>query len=74
VLLALVVILAVARIASAVIERFRQPAVLGESLGGVLLGNQLLFTPDCNFVESLQVAVMKKNWALAFDSLAICIA
>jgi Kef-type K+ transport system membrane component KefB len=39
VLLALAIILAAARLGGSVVERFGQPAVLGELLVGVVLGN-----------------------------------
>ncbi len=45
VLLALVFILVVAKIGSEIFERLGQPAVLGELLGGVVLGNLILLNP-----------------------------
>lgn len=70
VLLALVVILAVAKIGSEIFERLGQPAVLGELLGGVLLGNLILLNPSWNFFEPLRAHVMQENWAVVIDSLA----
>lgn len=70
VLLALVVILAVAKIGSEVFERLGQPAVLGELLGGVLLGNLVLLNPGWSFVEPLRATVMREHWAVVIDSLA----
>ncbi len=70
VLLALIVILAVAKIGSEVFERFGQPAVLGELLGGVLIGNLVLLNPSWNFFEPLRDSVIRENWALVIDSLA----
>jgi Kef-type K+ transport system membrane component KefB len=70
VLLALIVILAVAKIGSEVFERLGQPAVLGELLGGVLIGNLVLLNPSWNFFEPLRDAVIRENWALVIDSLA----
>jgi Kef-type K+ transport system membrane component KefB len=70
VLLALVVILAVAKIGSEVFERLGQPAVLGELLGGVLLGNFILLNPAWNFFEPLRVANVQEHWAIVIDSLA----
>jgi Kef-type K+ transport system membrane component KefB len=48
VLLALTVIMMTARIAGALFSRFNQPAVIGEVVGGILLGPSLLghFAPD----------------------------
>jgi Kef-type K+ transport system membrane component KefB len=46
VLLSLVVILVSAKLGGAIAERFRQPAVLGELVFGVLLGNVALFGFD----------------------------
>ena len=46
VLLALALILFAAKIGGAIMVRFKQPAVLGELLVGVLMGNLVLFRPD----------------------------
>lgn len=46
VLLGVVVILAAAKLGGALFERFRQPAVLGELIFGVLLGNLVLLGYD----------------------------
>lgn len=70
VLLALIVILAVAKIGSEVFERLGQPAVLGELLGGVLIGNLVLLDPSWSFFEPLRDAVGRENWAIVIDSLA----
>lgn len=70
VLLALIVILAVAKIGSEIFERLGQPAVLGELLGGVVLGNLILLNPAWNFFEPLRAAVIAENWAIVIDSLA----
>jgi Kef-type K+ transport system membrane component KefB len=70
VLLALVVILAVAKIGSEIFERLGQPAVLGELLGGVVLGSLILLNPAWNFFEPLRAHVMQENWAVVIDSLA----
>jgi Kef-type K+ transport system membrane component KefB len=70
VLLALIVILAAAKIGSAVFERLGQPAVLGELISGVILGNLILFNPSWSFFEPLRVASIQENWAVVIDSLA----
>jgi Kef-type K+ transport system membrane component KefB len=69
-LLALFAILAVAKIGSEIFERFGQPAVLGELLGGVLLGNLVLLNPEWNFFEPLRVAIIQEQWAIVVDGLA----
>src|SRR5262245_6996498 len=43
VLLGVAVMLVVAKLAGEVFERFGQPAVLGELLGGIVLGNLIIF-------------------------------
>lgn len=70
VLLALIAILAAAKIGSAVFERLGQPAVLGELISGVVLGNLILFDPSLNFFEPLRVTHIQENWAVVIDSLA----
>lgn len=70
VLLALIVILAAAKIGSAVFERLGQPAVLGELISGVFLGNLILFNPSWSFFEPLRVATIQVNWAVVIDGLA----
>ncbi len=70
VLLALIIILALAKIGSEVFERLGQPAVLGELLAGVLLGNLILLNPAWNFFEPLRAHVMQESWAVVIDSLA----
>ncbi len=70
VLLALIVILAVAKIGSEVFERLGQPAVLGELLGGVLIGNLVLLNSSWSFFEPLRATPIRENWALVIDSLA----
>jgi Kef-type K+ transport system membrane component KefB len=70
VLLALIVILAVAKLGSEIFERLGQPAVLGELLGGVLLGNLILINPRWDFFEPLRAANMQEDWAVVIDILA----
>ncbi len=70
VLLALVVILVTAKLGSEIFERLSQPAVLGELLGGVLLGNLILLNPAWNFFEPLRAANIQEHWAIVIDNLA----
>ncbi len=70
VLLGLIFILIVAKIGGALFERLGQPAVLGELIGGVILGNLILFNPSWSFFEPLRVAPIHENWAIVIDSLA----
>ncbi len=70
VLLALVVILVVAKLGSEIFERLGQPAVLGELLGGVLLGNLILINPEWSFFEPLRASNIQEHWAVVIDSLA----
>lgn len=70
VLLALIVILAVAKLGSEIFERLGQPAVLGELLGGVLLGNLVLLNASWDWFEPLRVVAPIENWAVIIDSMA----
>jgi len=70
ILLALIAILAVAKLGSEIFERLGQPAVLGELLGGVLLGNLILINSAWGFFEPLRAATIQENWAVVIDSLA----
>jgi Kef-type K+ transport system membrane component KefB len=70
VLLALVFILATAKLGSEILERIGAPAVLGELLGGVLLGNLVLINPNWNFFEPLRMAPVTADWAVIIAGLA----
>jgi Kef-type K+ transport system membrane component KefB len=70
VLMALMLILAVAKLAAEMIERLGLPAVLGELLGGVLLGNMILFNPNWNFFEPLRITPFGADWAVIIGGLA----
>jgi Kef-type K+ transport system membrane component KefB len=70
ILLALVVILAAAKLGSELFERLGQPAVLGELVAGVVLGNLVLLVPEWTFWEPLRAASIEEHWAVVIDSLA----
>ncbi len=70
VLLALMVILLAAKLGGAFFERIKQPAVLGELLVGVLLGNLVLVDPSLGFFEPLRADPITVDWAVAVDDLA----
>jgi Kef-type K+ transport system membrane component KefB len=69
-LIALIVILAAAKIGSELFERLHQPAVLGELLAGVVLGNLVLIHPSWDFFEPLRLASGGPDWAIVVDQLA----
>jgi len=69
-LIALIVILASAKIGSELFERLNQPAVLGELLAGVVLGNLVLIHPSWNFFEPLRLASGAPDWAIVVDQLS----
>lgn len=70
VLLALIVILVAAKLAGALFERMGQPAVLGELLVGVVLGNLVLLDPSLGYFEPLRADRITLDWAVAVDTLA----
>jgi len=70
VLLALMVILFSAKLGGALFERMHQPAVLGELLVGVVLGNLVLLDPSLGFFEPLRAEQITIDWAVAVDDLA----
>ena len=69
-LLALVAILLTAELFRELSERCRLPAVLGELIGGIILGNLLLINPAWSFFEPLRVTPVQGYWPIAVDSLA----
>jgi len=69
-LLALIVILAAAKLGGELFERLKLPAVLGELVGGVILGNLALFHAGWGFFEPLRVTPLQADWAIVIDSLA----
>ncbi len=70
VLIILIAILAAAKLGGAVVERFGMPAVLGELIGGIILGNLVLVNPAWSFLEPLRITPVETYWAIAVDSLA----
>jgi Kef-type K+ transport system membrane component KefB len=70
VLLALIIVLGTAKLGGEVFERLGQPAVLGELISGVVLGNLVLFNPSWSFFEPLRAISIQENWAVVIDSLA----
>lgn len=70
VLLALTVILASAKLGGELFERMNQPAVLGELIVGVILGNLALLNPAWDFFGPLRVDHITVSWASAVDTLA----
>lgn len=70
VLLALIVILLAAKLSGALFERIGQPAVLGELLVGVALGNVVLLNPSLGYFEPLRAEHITQSWAVAVDALA----
>ena len=70
VLLALTIILAGAKLGGELFERIKQPAVLGELVAGIIIGNLILINPNWTFFEPLRVQNISVHWALIIDSLA----
>ncbi len=70
VLLALILILATAKAGSELFERLGMPAVLGELVVGIVIGNLVLINPAWNFFEPLRVSPIDAHWALIIDGLA----
>ena len=69
-LLALFVVLLAAKLGGELFERLSLPAVLGELIAGIVLGNLVLVNPAWSFLEPLRVTPIRENWALILDSLA----
>ena len=69
-LLALFVVLLAAKLGGELFERLSLPAVLGELIAGIVLGNLVLVNPAWSFLEPLRVTPIRENWALIIDSLA----
>jgi Kef-type K+ transport system membrane component KefB len=70
VLLVLAVILIAAKLGGELFERLGLPPVLGELIGGIVLGNLALVHPGWNLFEPLRITSVQGYWAIAVDSLA----
>ena len=69
-LIALILILFVAKLGAEAFERLHLPAVMGEIIGGLILGNLVLLDPDWNFFEPLRILPLTVPWAITIDGLA----
>jgi Kef-type K+ transport system membrane component KefB len=70
VLIYLITILISAKLGAELFERIKQPAVLGELIAGVVLGNIVLVNAGWNFFEPLRATVLKDHAAIGIDVLA----
>jgi Kef-type K+ transport system membrane component KefB len=70
VLLAVTVILVTAKLGGELFERMKQPAVLGELVFGVILGNLMLVNAGWDFFGPLRAEYITEHWAIAVDNLA----
>ena len=70
VLVYLIIILVAAKLGAELFERIGQPAVLGELIAGVVLGNLVLVAPGWTFFEPLRAAVLTDHAAIGIDILA----
>ncbi len=70
ILLALIAVLAAAKLGGELFERLSLPAVLGELVAGIVLGNIILLNPGWSFFEPLRVMPIQEDWALIIDRLA----
>jgi Kef-type K+ transport system membrane component KefB len=70
ILLSLIIILATAKGGSELFERLGMPAVLGELVGGIVIGNLILINPAWDFFEPLRVASIEADWAVFIEGLA----
>jgi Kef-type K+ transport system membrane component KefB len=69
-LLALIAILAAAKLGGELFERLKMPAVLGELIAGMILGNLILINADWTFFEPLRARSITEGWPLIVDGLA----
>jgi Kef-type K+ transport system membrane component KefB len=69
-LLALIAILAAAKLGGELFERLKMPAVLGELIAGMILGNLILLNAGWSFFEPLRATPVMESWALILDGLA----
>ena len=70
VFLYLIIILAAAKIGAELFERIKQPAVLGELIAGVVLGNLILLNHGWNFFEPMRAMVLTDHAAININMLA----
>lgn len=70
VLLALVIILAAAKLFGEIFERLKQPSVLGELFAGLVMGNIVLLVPSWNFFEPLRAEITTHGWPYVIDIFA----
>ncbi len=69
-LLALIVILAAAKLAGELFERLKMPPVLGELVAGIILGNLILINAGWSFFEPLRATQVSEGWAVILDGFA----
>jgi Kef-type K+ transport system membrane component KefB len=69
-LLAIIAILITAKVFGELTERCGLPSVLGELVGGIILGNLVLINPGWTFFEPLRVTTVQGYWPITVDSLA----
>jgi Kef-type K+ transport system membrane component KefB len=69
-LMALMVMLAGAKVGGELCERMGLPAVLGELLAGILLGSLGLIQPGWGFFDPLRIDTAQQDWAVVINSLA----
>jgi Kef-type K+ transport system membrane component KefB len=69
VLIALVAILAAAKLGAEAAERLHLPAVLGELAAGIILGNLALLNAHWGYFEVLRANPIGTEWAMVIDSL-----
>ncbi len=73
VLLALIIILVAAKIGGELAERFHQPAVLGELIFGMIIGNIGVLFPESslmNFFAPFRAEHLTVEWAVVVDRIA----
>jgi Kef-type K+ transport system membrane component KefB len=69
-LMALIVMLAGAKLGGELCERIGLPSVLGELLAGILLGSLGLIQPGWGFFDPLRIDTAQQDWAVVITSLA----
>jgi Kef-type K+ transport system membrane component KefB len=69
-LLAIIAILVTAKLFGELTERCGSPSVLGELVGGILLGNLVLINSGWTFFEPLRVTTVQGYWPITVDCLS----